>query len=449
MKFGRKRGPAALPTARPAKQVTRPAPSPTVAAGGTEILPAAAAAARGDLPWVYLDEGTLRAHNALADKSIYRRETSETTGIWDLPFRGGVMLDRATVLGGGGCEGIQGNEKVAVAIARVVRIRKCATSDDIARVTSAKYRQWLEGACATDTSCGGYKGDDGTRFLDGDKTTLATQTTVDCARYGAGSVLAAASRVFARDEETSSSSSSRAFVLTRPPGHHNSCIDLIEEQFDIDEDTPGNFVWGCHGGCVYNNVAMAIRMLQHHDTMVANGGGACDSASPRLLPRRFAVVDIDAHFGDGTALQFWYDKNVLTISIHWSQHEDGTMFPFLQGGPAERGGDGAEGTNLNLPLPDGSGDAALSRAIGNAILKLHAFDPDGGIFVACGFDGLDDDPSSKLCFTPAGYGSAVAALVAAFPKLPLLALWEGGYTEQRQADAFEAVVRALSSHGFP
>ena len=219
-------------------------------------------------------------------------------------------------------------------------------------------------------------------------------------------------------------------------------MDLIEEQFDIDEGTPGNFVWGCHGGCVYNNVAMAIRMLQHQDKSVAKGDSG-HGAPPPPLPRRFAVVDIDAHFGDGTALQFWYDKNVLTISIHWSQHDRGSMFPFLQGDPTERGGDGAEGTNLNLPLPDGSGDAALSCAIDDAILSLRAFDPDGGIFVACGFDGLDDDASSKLCFTPAGYGRAIAALVAAFPKMPVLASWEGGYTEQRQADALEAVVRAL------
>ena len=108
----------------------------------------------------------------------------------------------------------------------------------------------------------------------------------------------------------------------------------------------------------------------------------------------------------------------------------------------------AEGTNLNLPLPDGSNDATLSQAINNAILPLRAFRP-SGIFVACGFDGLDSDPSSKLRFTPAGYGAAVEALVEAFPNVSVLVSWEGGYTKERQADAFEAVVRALGGQRQP
>ena len=90
------------------------------------------------------------------------------------------------------------------------------------------------------------------------------------------------------------------------------------------------------------------------------------------------------------------------------------------------------------------GDAALDRAVGEAVAALRAFRPDGGIFVACGFDGLDCDPSSKLRFTPAGYGAAVRKLVEAFPHTPMLATWEGGYTTERQADAFASVVRALA-----
>lgn len=427
-----------------ARKRGRPADAP----GGEAARSPKRARERGGamLPRIFLDEKALREHNAALDVSVYRRETSVDTGIWDLPFRVEPMLDRVRLLGGA-CG-------TSAKAAHVVRVHEYATLKDISRVASAKYRRCLEDAC------GDHGGDDKSviesggdadkaecRFLDGDKTTLLTPTTVECARYGAGSVLAAASYVFARRGARGSSHSDdrsraarRAFVVARPPGHHNSCCDLIEEQFDIDEGTLGNFVWGCHGGCVFNNVAMAIRMLQHEGESVVGSGA--------VTRRRFAVVDIDAHFGDGTALQFWNDASVLTISIHWSQHESGSMYPFLQGGSEERGGGDARGTNLNLPLPDGSDDVALSRAINNAILSLRAFCP-SGIFVACGFDGLDTDLSSKLRFTPAGYGAAVGALVEAFPSISVLVSWEGGYTEERQADAFEAVVRALAGQGQP
>ena len=52
----------------------------------------------------------------------------------------------------------------------------------------------------------------------------------------------------------------RAFVVARPPGHHNSCCDLIEEQFDIDEGTLGNFVWGCLG------FMHLVLVLAHHQS---------------------------------------------------------------------------------------------------------------------------------------------------------------------------------------
>ena len=118
------------------------------------------------------------------------------------------------------------------------------------------------------------------------------------------------------------------------------------------------------------------------------------------------------------------------------------MYPFLQGGPDERGGEGAVGATLNLPLPDDSDDVALGTAMNKALTVLRAFQPEG-IFVACGFDALDEDLSSKLNFTPEGYGKAFTELIEAFPGVPLLATWEGGYTTKRQADAFEQVIHAM------
>ena len=353
-------------------------------------------------PRIYLDEATCRAHNAGLDAAAYNASTSEATGIWDLPFRAtAALLPRV--------EHLTAADAVA-APAELVRVHVEAKDEDIARVTSAKYRAWL----ARD------EGRTPGSFLDRDKTTMWTEGTLQAARCSAGAVLDAAEHVFA----TSDSGVRRAFVVVRPPGHHNSCGDIIEDYFDVDDGVEGNFVWGCHGGCIYNNVAMAIRKIQ----------------SERRV--RFAVVDLDAHFGDGTALHFWHDPSVLTISIHWGQSEAGNMYPFLQGGPDERGGEGAEGACLNLPLPDDSDDVALATAMNNALMALRAFQPEG-IFVACGFDALDVDLSSPLKFTPEGYGKALTALIEAYPGVPLLATWEGGYTTMRQADAFEQVIYAM------
>jgi len=53
------------------------------------------------------------------------------------------------------------------------------------------------------------------------------------------------------------------------------------------------------GFCVFNDIAIAIRDLQH-----------------RKLIRRAAVIDVDAHQGNGTAAIFRDDPSVFTFSIH-------------------------------------------------------------------------------------------------------------------------------------
>ena len=67
------------------------------------------------------------------------------------------------------------------------------------------------------------------------------------------------------------------------------------------------------------------------------------------------------------------------------------MFPFIQGGPTERGGQdcGTEGIstgsamcfgNLILPLADCSNDEALAHSVSQVIAALRSFQPDGGFF---------------------------------------------------------------------
>ncbi|RYV50065.1 acetoin utilization protein AcuC [Pengzhenrongella frigida] len=109
------------------------------------------------------------------------------------------------------------------------------------------------------------------------------------------------------------------------------------------------------GFCVYNDAAVAIRRL------LADGA------------RRVAYVDVDAHHGDGVEHIFWDDPRVLTVSVHESGR---SLFPGT-GHAAEVGGDGAEGTAVNLALPAGTGDAGWLRAIDAVVpAVLRGFAPD-------------------------------------------------------------------------
>src|SRR6185295_15687518 len=82
------------------------------------------------------------------------------------------------------------------------------------------------------------------------------------------------------------------------------------------------------GFCVYNDPAIAIARLLD------------------LGAERVAYVDVDVHHGDGVQALFWDDPRVLTISLHESPL---TLFPGA-GAPTETGGEGAEGSAINIAL---------------------------------------------------------------------------------------------------
>jgi acetoin utilization protein AcuC len=123
-----------------------------------------------------------------------------------------------------------------------------------------------------------------------------------------------------------------------------------------------NFAGGLHhsmpdrasGFCVYNDLAAGIKWLLDQGV------------------ERVAYVDVDVHHGDGVQQHFWDDPRVLTVSLHESPR---TLFPGT-GWPTEIGGEGAEGTAINVALPPGTADNAWLRAF-EAIVPpaLHAFSP--------------------------------------------------------------------------
>jgi acetoin utilization deacetylase AcuC-like enzyme len=168
------------------------------------------------------------------------------------------------------------------------------------------------------------------------------------------------------------------YACCRPPGHHVT-----------------HSLYG--GSCYLNNTAVTAAALLER------------SGAP------VAVVDIDAHHGNGTQELFLGRTDVLTASVHVDPGAG--WFPHFLGFEAEN-----DETNLNLPLAPGTRDigwlAAVQRAAEFAA-RARA------LVVALGVDAAAGDPESPLEVSAAGYREAGRILGAL--GLPTVVVQEGGY----------------------
>jgi len=139
------------------------------------------------------------------------------------------------------------------------------------------------------------------------------------------------------------------------------------------------------GFCVYNDLAVAARMLQQQYGM------------------RVLVVDIDAHHGDGTQQLFYDTPEVLTLSLH----ESGTFLWPGTGFIDELGAEDGYGFSLNVPLDPRTGDASFMHALRELLPPVaDAFDPDI-IVLQAGCDAHVLDPLTHLRCTTSLYEQAV------------------------------------------
>jgi acetoin utilization deacetylase AcuC-like enzyme len=209
-----------------------------------------------------------------------------------------------------------------------------------------------------------------TMTLIGPGTWEAARGAVDAALTAAGLVAAGAPA---------------AYALCRPPGHHATR--------------------GAYGGsCYLNNAAAAAGALR--DSL----GGPV------------AILDIDAHHGNGAQSIFWEDGDVVTGSVHVDPGAG--WFPHYLGFGSERGaGDGA-GANLNLPLAPGTGDGPWLEAV-TSLCELARDAGARGLVVALGVDAAASDPESPLAITLEGYRAAGELLGKL--GLPTVVVQEGGY----------------------
>ena len=163
-----------------------------------------------------------------------------------------------------------------------------------------------------------------------------------------------------------------------------------------------------------------------HHAMRAHSSGFCVFADFAITARhllddpvsgvdRVAILDIDAHHGDGTELLLLDEPRALTFSIH-----DRTIFPGT--GHA----DSPEQRAYNERLGAGSGDAELGQAVERFVELGSEFGPDM-IFIAMGADGHEGDPLSSLRYSISGLEAAVRRVRQAFPEVPILLGGAGGY----------------------
>jgi acetoin utilization deacetylase AcuC-like enzyme len=211
-----------------------------------------------------------------------------------------------------------------------------------------------------------------------------TMTTVGPGSWSA--IRAAADCALTAADLVLSAESVQVYALCRPPGHHAT-----------------NAAYG--GSCYLNNAALAAQAL------VDGGHG------------RVAVVDVDAHHGNGTAAIFYDRSDVFYGSLHVDPGAG--WFPHVVGHASETGaGDGA-GTTLNVPLAPGSGDAAFLdgvRRLTDAVRRHGST----ALVVSLGVDAAADDPESPLRVSRGGYGEA-GALLLRHLGLPTVVVQEGGY----------------------
>jgi acetoin utilization deacetylase AcuC-like enzyme len=179
----------------------------------------------------------------------------------------------------------------------------------------------------------------------------------------------------------------------------------VDAGFDALTHGPGiNLAGGTHhafaghgeGFCVFNDVAVAVRVLQREGRV-----------------RRVAIIDLDVHQGNGTASIFAGDPDVFTFSMHGAKN-----FPFRK-----------ERSTLDVELDDLTRDPAYC-----SLLTLHLdrvldeANPDIAFYLA-GADPYVDDRFGRLALSFEGLRVRDRLVFAQCRRrsIPVVVTLAGGY----------------------
>lgn len=228
--------------------------------------------------------------------------------------------------------------------------------------------------------------------------TYVTQSSFDDALLAAGGVIACTRLVLSGDAKN-------AFAIVRPPGHHAEPERAM-------------------GFCLFNNIAIGARYA------LANG------------LERVAVIDYDAHHGNGTQAAFFDDERAAFLSTHQWGIYPGTGWTEDAAHAKKR--------IVNVPLPAYAGDMGYEQ-VADEIFRpfVKSFKPQM-LFISVGFDAHWNDPITTLGLSTAGYlmlAKKVIQLAEEFCDGKIVFVLEGGYDPKNVANGAEAVFIAATGKG--
>ena len=196
----------------------------------------------------------------------------------------------------------------------------------------------------------------------------------------------------------------------------------------LQDGIAGNLAGGTHhampdhgeGFCVYNDVAVAIKVLRQSKWV-----------------NKVLIIDVDVHQGNGNAAIFQNEPNVYTFSIHGENN-----YPFVK-----------PPSNLDVGLPDKTGDKQYLKTLSDSLDKVfNEFTPDL-VFYLAGIDPLEEDHFGRLSLSIKGMEERERMVIETVTQkeIPLALLLSGGYapTIQKTVEAHAIMYKAAKEISAP